>query len=482
MNKTERRTPFPGTVQSRLPDKTLHTAKSDFSRLIRRGEGAEVQNLQPAHPWLRTHPKLSSVYLNEAVSAILGMRVYNGKLMLVAMQNGHLAFFVYRNGAFSKHFVTVEEYPIDFDLRSYMEEPLYTTDRSPRLSVGENAPKLLFFPIGKYMVLSDDLPQLTADMPPEILHFEHATISGGRVYASIGQQLYVSSSRNCFDWAEDENGVTDPRNGFHTPITSHTERQTPVTALINYQGSVLIFRENVIQKVVGAANPYTVTEVLQTGTTHTRSIRELNGQLYFIRDGAPVCFSGYSMRSLPALPEGYTATGCAAVYDGKYWFSAKKNGSWYLMHYDPASTSYGVMSVGSDCAEMAATADGLFYLGAGTQTSVKKLSDARADTQFSLEFPLFEKDLEPKAFREAALHCRIESGASLTVTLKQTDDAGSETRYTLAQATGGGKDVVLRMHGKRKATAFIRMNVSGTGDVTIKNLSAECVSAHQKKT
>ena len=464
-----------------LKDRTHVYSCENFSDLLRKGWRYEGMNVESEHPFLRSHARLAELSGQSRIGRIEALRSCRGRLLLLTSGSGSLDFYVLRNGSFVKTFSTVEQYAPDYDFNGSYHDVVCTEDGSPHIVVGDDEPKLLFFPVFRYAVLDGNgEPYVTAEIPSEVPCFEHAAVFAGRLYGTIGQALYISGANGCFDWQYDSGGTVDPRKAFRCRITSSTERQTPVTALVGYHGNMLIFRENAVQKVVGSENPFAVKEMFQIGASNGRSVREVEGKLFFICGGKPYLLVGNSLHSLPELPLGMTATGNACAFGGKYYFSAEKSGVHYLLSCDARAEGYGLLRVSGAISDLISADDGLFALldDGGTKKLSKMVND-RTNESFSFETEIFSGVPEPKSLTGAALYAKVGGGAALTLKAVMTNDAGQTSEKTLASGSGAGEKV-LRFAGKLKKTAHLRLRVTGTGDVTLMRLAAKCRTSRSK--
>lgn len=436
-------------------------------------------NLETDFPFLRSHPLVHAVEQSGLPLDIRGISLYNDSVLLYNMEEGHIGFFVLRDGAFTRCFATVEQYPTDFSGEDYGKQLVLTEDTSPHLTDDLNAQKkLLFFPAGKLGVLGEEMePNSVIDMPSEVPELECALVAAGRLYGVKGQTLYVSGTGGCFDWQTDGVGENpNPNYSYKGKFASFTEKQLPVTALCNYKGNVYIFHENALQKVVGSENPFAVKDLFAVGTQNGRSVREAGGLLYFIDGNRPLCFNGSSLRQLPSLPEGAVLNGAAFVQNGKYCFSLKSGNAFYIYSYDPLSDSYGVLSVPKEPLDYAMTKDGLYiFVADGSEKKLYKMGDTRVETYFECILPLFREDLSVKRLSALSLHLEVKSYCYLSVALLSENESGQTFSRTLLEQAFTPGSRVLCYRGRLPATRFLTLKIWGQGDLVLKGIEAECV-------
>ncbi len=431
----------------------------------------DLMNMQPASEGLRTHAVLTALPIDSRLTDIRAIYPFDNKLLILNMESGHIGFFVYNGTTYSKCYSTVQTYPYDFDGSTFSNGLVYTEDGSVHIETGNDLPKLLYFPAYQYATVEGNAPGMLQSMPSEVPKLEFATIAGGRMYGTKGQTVYVSGINGCFDWERDSVSATvsNPNHAWCAGITTHTEKQLPVKALKGYKDYVLIFRENAMQKITGNCNPFEVKDLFRVGTTYRSSVRELEGDLYFIGGKNLYCFNGRSLKKISMPAPSVCPGGPACVYEGRYCFYAEKGNSKLIYSYDPLTDSYGVYTAPGKIVEFALCGEKVLALAeVNGNRKLYYFSEERGQTSFSCSIPLLQGEYGDAELKSTCLHFKSFSSSCTLVgkiNIHQAD--GLLYEYPLFSKACGSGYMTIRTRARIPIDTQADLFLTGSGDILI---------------
>lgn len=166
-----------------------------------------------------------------------------------------------------------------------------------------------------------DIPRMTA----AVQHFD-------RLFGISGSRLYASVSGNCADFTE---GVDD------LPPTAAWQTVTPdgggFTAILSFDGKVVVFTEQSMLTVRGSALPFTLSYEGAWGCPRAEAAIALGGWLYFVSEDDVLRWNGSRVESIgQGLPRGLDlAHACLGTHGGLVCLGAY--GFDGMLLYDPQS-------------------------------------------------------------------------------------------------------------------------------------------------
>ena len=439
---------------------------------MRNDRGEYYSNVElDSLPYLRTHKPL--VALPCALpSDVRAIRAYKDHLLLLNMESGYFGIYHLKDGEVTKTGTTVSTFAPDSDGNDYCSRLLMIDEQSAEIDSGCAHTKLLFFPSKQTACLSvTGAPTAGSALPASVPSFRHAAISSGRLYGSVGQQVYASGAGGCFDWSYDEQGQEPlPEHAWKGGSITDTDQNTAVTALIPYKNTVLVFRERAMQAITGNENPFVLKDLYKVGTKYGASVKEIGGILYFLDEKGAVCYNGSTIRRLPALPEGTVLNGAAGVLDGKYCFYGQNGARHYLYTYDPESDGYARCRCYKKVRELANCADKLYALMGeqGEKDCLYTIVEDRSSCYMEVELPLLADSLQRLSMKELTVRLYMKRGSSVRLSMKLSDEQGAVDQqfFDIFQSAADG-EVVLRQRRRMKGAYGATLVLEATGDVTL---------------
>lgn len=474
MGKTLVKCPLSGGKEQWIKEKKT-TFQGGFQE---KGELFSNLLLEPGGT-LRTHAPFQSAGISALPGDIRAIRTYGNALILLNYESGYYGIYVLKQGAVSKTGTTVSTYHYDSDGSEFCTQLILCDEQSAQMDEGCTHTKLVFFPAKMYCCLgSDSIPSSYGYLPSVVASFRFATLSKGRLYGIAGQKIYVSGEGGMLDWTFDEEDIEKPDSAHAwvgRTLTS-TEAQLPITALVSYKNEVLIFRENAMQSVVGSENPYAVKDLFKVGTPYGKSVREVDGKLYFISKNRVLCYNGSTVTKLPTPERGVLLTGAAGVLDGKYCFYGEADGQKKVYTYDADSNSFACITVDKAVREFALCNDVLYALVGekGERDALYCLSKEKSAVAFEAHFPLMSDRFSRAALHSTVLRATLHGACSLRVSAKACHASGAVHLYTLGSFSGNSGDVTYRMQKKLPSAEEWTLVVEGTGDMTLRGYECSC--------
>ena len=474
MGKTLVKSPLSGVKEQWIKEK-----KSTFTG-ISQDAGATFLNLFPDDSGtLRTHAPFKSAGISSLPGNIRAIRAYGSSLILLNYESGYYGIYVLKQGTVTKTGTTVSTYHYDSDGSEFCSQLILCDEQSAELDEGCTHTKLVFFPAKMYCCLgSDGVPSSYGYLPDAIPSFRFATLSKGRLYGIAGQKIYVSGEGGMLDWTFDEEDCEKPdsRHAWVGRTLTSTEAQLPITALVSYKNEVLIFRENAMQSVVGAENPYTVKDLFKVGTSYGKSVKEVDGKLYFISKNRVFCYNGSTVVKLPAPEKDVFLTGAAGVLDGKYCFYGEAGGKKKVYTYDADSKSYACVTVSKAVREFALCNDVLYALVGekGEADALYCLSADRSAVCFEARFPLMSDRFLSASLYSTVLRATLHGACTMRVCAKACHGSGATNTYTLGTFSGGAGEVTYRLQKRLPSAEEWTLIVEGRGDMTFRGYECSC--------
>ncbi len=434
----------------------------------------KLKNIQIVSGGLRTHAPLVRAVEDARLTDVRAFYPFDDKLLILNMEGGYIGFYAYDGQTVKKQYVTVQTYPLDFDGSSFSSGLVYTEDGSVHIDEGNDLPKLLYFPAYSYSLVQGGAPGMLRAMPPEVPKLEFAAVAGGRMYGILGQKAYVSGENGCFDWQTDQPADTQPVPGhaWSGKITTATEKQLPVKALKGYRDYMLIFRENALQKITGNSNPYAVKDLFRVGTSCAGSVKELDGEIYFIGQGEIYRFNGSGLRKLPPLPASVKILGPACVYGQNYCFYAENGEDKLIYGYDPKTDTYGVTAAPGRVTDFALCGrETLALVDSGSKKEIYKFSEDRSNVAFDVVMPLADKEHRYMELTGVSLRFVGNSASNrMELYVHFYDDQSTVGVHTLGKIENGVGRITMRARTRIRGATLLDLEVRGRGDVNIESL------------
>ena len=116
----------------------------------------------------------------------------------------------------------------------------------------------------------------------------YACAVGDRLMGCVGNRIYLSEAGNPFNWVSYSGLDTDP-------VTITTGDAGDFTACASWQGYGVFFKKDHIYQLLGSgADDYVLSDLSAPGVApdSSRSLTEVDGQLFYLADGGVYCFDG----------------------------------------------------------------------------------------------------------------------------------------------------------------------------------------------
>lgn len=127
---------------------------------------------------------------------------------------------------------------------------------------------------------------------------EHATVHQSRLFSVGNNRVYASGYNDYADYTLDTSDEINESHAWMSTSQSNPNAAGEFTAIATYGNHVLLFREKFLQEVYGNKNPFRIVDIGEFGTIDQRSIREINGILYFVGNSAIYAYSGGMPRDI----------------------------------------------------------------------------------------------------------------------------------------------------------------------------------------
>ncbi len=149
-----------------------------------------------------------------------------------------------------------------------------------------------------------------------------------RVFGVKNNTVYMCALGNANDWTTFAGVSTD------AGATTISQVKT-FTGIAAYQQHVMLFTANETLELYGLNPPYTVKEAFKKGCVDNKSVKEVNGILYFLsQDGFNTYGGGLPQLASDNLNE-VMYSSCVAGTDGRKYYASLYNGTSYkLFVYD----------------------------------------------------------------------------------------------------------------------------------------------------
>lgn len=194
--------------------------------------------------------------------------------------------------------------------------------------------KLLLLPDMQILGRADGKPTLT-DVSGAVPKMTAAVQHFDRLFGIYGSHLYASAAGNCADFTEAADNL---------PATAAWHTVTPdgggFTAILSFDGQVVVFTENSMLTVRGSALPFSLSYVGAYGCPSQDAAVTLGDWLYFATDGDILRYNGSRVESIgQGLPRDFVlADARLSVSDGRIAVRLIEFDGVYF--YDPQSESW----------------------------------------------------------------------------------------------------------------------------------------------
>ncbi len=157
---------------------------------------------------------------------------------------------------------------------------------------------------------------------------DYITTHQNRIFGVKDNVIYMCALGDATDWTTFDN--TESQAGATT--ISQVKEFVGITA---YQQHVVLFTSNETLELYGSNPPYTVKEAFKKGCTNIKSVKEVNGLLYFLsQDGVNVYGGGMPRLISNNLNEIQYVSGVAGTDGRKYYISLYNGSTYTLFVYD----------------------------------------------------------------------------------------------------------------------------------------------------
>lgn len=134
----------------------------------------------------------------------------------------------------------------------------------------------------------------TDGLPP----IRFLTTHQGRVWGADNTVVSASAYANYANWETDLSYLTNQSDGYgasHAWISSlqaDNYSSGDVTAIFNFLGNLIVFRNDYMFEVSGSKNPFRVNDIFNIGTIDSRSVASCAGFLFFVGVDGVYAYSG----------------------------------------------------------------------------------------------------------------------------------------------------------------------------------------------
>jgi hypothetical protein len=234
------------------------------------------------------------------------------------------------------------------------------------------------------------------------------------------------------------------------------------TGIVNFQGTVIIFKENSMYKLFGSnASNFTVAKIFDIGTKYNESIVEVNGVLFFLANDGIYAYTGGKPQLVSEKLNRTFTSGVAGTDGRKYYISAYDGSSYGLYVFD---TMYNVWHVEDslNVVEFARYGDKLHALA--STGYLYKFNDGNETISWSMTTKKITGKIPNKKIScEIDLRLDVNSGANVDVYI--SINSGNFALQKSITTTGTFKTYRVPLKVQRADSFQVRL--SGTGNVLI---------------
>lgn len=439
-----------------------------FRGLDRRGglrEGclAEGAGFDP-----RELPALSTMrapvsYKKAPAGRTLGLQAVGDVLYLVHVNEGVLYLTRYfANGTISQHQLpsTDKETP-----RTVLPYNLYSNPQNP-LS-GSYSKRVILLPDRLIFDPTAMTPSFQGlGSGPTI---NYACVHLSRLFGAKEDRLYASAFNNPLNWNLDTATDIDASHAWASTVQSNTRSSGDFTALTVYDGHVLAFKRRFCHVLNNNKNPFRVADLLTVGTKDGRTLAEVEGKLFFVSDEGVYRYNGDSATLISdALAVTDFSGALATGFGGLYWLYLPAAGRVFV--WSEANGAWSALAPFTEApiSGMTANERGCFFIDEDGEIFA---TEGGGFGELSATTPPLLQDAIGRLTR-LSLALTAEEGATLCISY--TDTAGRTT--PLLQHTGNGRTVRLESRVFTPADYGGRLQLCGTGGLTVHDLTLRIAS------
>lgn len=296
-----------------------------------------------------------------------------------------------------------------------------------------------------------------SDMPDGI---KYLAVHANRIYGAKGTSLYFCGLRLPEDWST---------AGDAGEIKVETPDGDEATAVWTYANHVIYFTENSMHELYGTgpANYSFQTVSNSIGCVNYRTIKEVNGVLYFLGKDGVYAYNGGTLPKLISdnikeyVADMDVTTACAGVYNETYY-----------LYIGTVLTYYkGMWNVEDDLeVNEFVNLNGTLY--GLTENGIENMVDPSGEEEIAWEWVSkwfsFDNAGSTKFVKNVYVVCDIPTGGSITVSI--TDDVKGDTYTgigTIAVSSSIQNQKIILASNAVYNSDWFKIKLSGTGVCTI---------------
>ncbi len=324
-------------------------------------------------------------------------------------------------------------------------------------------------------------------VPVTFPDLDYAVVSHGRLFGVGRGRIYASGFNDYGNWTFDTADEYNEANAWCSSAQANTKADGEFTGITSYQGHVLAFKQDLTYEVYNTKNPFRVIDIYGDGTIDNRTIQEVNGNLFFVSQGAVHIYTGSVPKNISYnlnLGEFSQYDKAVSGSDGRnyYLWISKLDSANSVYHetmyvYDTYCDQWSVMLDNSETdtatypVGIASNKNGVFFLrrASGEETgNLLTLHNVSANDSWYFETDLMTNEsYDIKHLRKVQLRAEADEGA-FTITAQYTD--GKEEQIVYDYATNAKTDIVARFVLRKSAAYGVKLKFSGRGYVKFHNL------------
>lgn len=320
-----------------------------------------------------------------------------------------------------------------------------------------------------------------------------------RLFGAVGSIVGASAYMDSGNWETNLSYLATGSTGYgagHAWVSSlqsdNNESEGSITGMCTFGDRVIVFKRNTMYEVYNTKNPFRVRDIFAEGTIDNRSVKVVDGNLFFVSEQNVNIYTGGNPRSISEkLNINQFTKAVAGVYGRKYYLFASgayKNGTTFtnqLFVYDTFTDSWTKSAItilhaithepmNIDVVYTTNSQDGTLYLLTPGNTGAIYKIDSNdysnvswfAETDILCNSTNGTISADPKRLKKLQFIAEIGAGSSISVYATKADDVFSESTPVLKTYTNSSsesKRIPIRLNVRMKSDYGLKIRISGVG-------------------